>query len=266
MTITRPRGRRPARAARAQPAAGRSVRTSWSIRTRCADRPAGRGRPRRPGGRDRAGLGSLTVALAETGAEVTAVEIDRHLLPGLARGGRAARRARWSQGDALALDWAAVLAGHDDLGAGGQPALQRRHAARARPARRACRPSPHAVMVQREVGERLAAAPGDDGLRHPVGEGRLLGHGRGRRPGAARRCSCPGPRSSRRWCHHPPAGPRGRRRPRPLFALVRAGFGQRRKMLRRSLAGRGDIRAVRAGRHPAGGPRPRSSASPSGVP
>ena len=27
------------------------------------------------------GLGSLTLALAETGAEVTAIELDRHLLP-----------------------------------------------------------------------------------------------------------------------------------------------------------------------------------------
>ena len=38
-----------------------------------------------------------------------------------------------------------------------------------------------------------------------------------------------------------------------LFALVRAGFGQRRKMLRRSLAGLVDARGVRRGRHPARG-------------
>ena len=38
-----------------------------------------------------AGLGSLTLALAETGAAVTAVEIDRHLRTGAAVGGRAGR-------------------------------------------------------------------------------------------------------------------------------------------------------------------------------
>ena len=32
-----------------------------------------------------AGLGSLTLALAETGADVTAVELDRDLVPVLAR-------------------------------------------------------------------------------------------------------------------------------------------------------------------------------------
>ena len=36
-----------------------------------------------------AGLGSLTLALAETGADVTAVEVDRGLVPGAARRGRA---------------------------------------------------------------------------------------------------------------------------------------------------------------------------------
>ncbi len=44
-----------------------------------------------------AGLGALTLALAETGATVTAVEIDQHLIPVLraaGRGPRSARRAR----------------------------------------------------------------------------------------------------------------------------------------------------------------------------
>ena len=91
----------------------------------------------------------------------------------------------------------------------------------------ACRPSrAMLVMVQREVGERLAAGRGRRRLRHPVGEGGLLGHGRGGRAGAGHACSCPaqgrvgaGARSSA-----------GRRRPwtpptrRRLFALVRAGL------------------------------------------
>ena len=76
------------------------------------------------------------------------------------------------------------------------------------------------VMVQREVGERLAAAPGDAGLRHPVGEGRPTGPRRGRRAGAARGVPAPaegrvGPRAHRR------AGPR--RPPTPTRRAVRAG-------------------------------------------
>ena len=97
------------------------------------------------------------------------------------------------------------------------------------------------VMVQREVGERLVAAPGDDGLRRGVGQGRLLG-GRvelvGRVPASV---FLPRPGSNRCWSDL-------ERRPPPavdpalvsygrLFAVVRAGFAQRRKMLRRALAG-----------------------------
>ena len=55
-----------------------------------------------------AGLGSLTLALLETGAAVTAVEIDRHLVPVL-RGGRRRPGPPWCEGDAMDLDWAALL-------------------------------------------------------------------------------------------------------------------------------------------------------------
>ena len=60
-----------------------------------------------------AGLGSLTLALAETGAAVTAVEVDR----GSRR--RSLREVvadvpdvRVVEADAMTLDWAALLAGH----------------------------------------------------------------------------------------------------------------------------------------------------------
>ena len=56
------------------------------------------------------------------------------------------------------------------------------------------------VMVQREVGERLAAGPGRRAVRRGVGEGRVLRRGRGRRRRCPPRCSCPGPRSTRRSC------------------------------------------------------------------
>ncbi len=106
-----------------------------------------------------AGLGSLTLALVETGASVTAVELDRYLVPVL-REVVADVPVRVVEGDAMRLDWAELLAGHDrwtlvanlpynvatplvlDLLAG-VPAIERM-----------------LVMVQLEAGERLAAQPG----------------------------------------------------------------------------------------------------------
>ncbi|MGH9065661.1 MAG: rRNA adenine N-6-methyltransferase family protein, partial [Acidimicrobiales bacterium] len=65
-----------------------------------------------------AGLGSLTLALAATGAAVTAVEVDRRLLPAL-RQVVAPAGVRIVEGDALDLPWDEVLGAG---GAGGPPA------------------------------------------------------------------------------------------------------------------------------------------------
>ena len=83
-----------------------------------------------------AGLGSLTLALAETGAAVTAVEIDRHLVPVLREVVEPRRGAPSSRATRCASTGTACSAGGRPLGAGRQPALQRRHAAGARPAGR----------------------------------------------------------------------------------------------------------------------------------
>ncbi len=108
-----------------------------------------------------AGLGSLTLALAETGASVVAVEIDKYLLPVL-RSVVEPVGVEVVEGDALRLDWAALLGdrGPWTLVANlpynvatplvaelldGVPQLDRM-----------------LVMVQREVAERLAARAGDD--------------------------------------------------------------------------------------------------------
>lgn len=110
-----------------------------------------------------AGLGSLTLALAGAGAEVVAIELDRTLIPALveAVGGRPKVRLRHV--DAMRVDWVAEL--------GREPGW------------RLCANLPYnlavplvldmldeapmvdrfVVMVQREVGERLVAAPGDVG-------------------------------------------------------------------------------------------------------
>lgn len=184
-----------------------------------------------------AGLGSLTLALVETGAEVTAVEVDPGLV-GVLRETVAPRGVAVVEADALALDWPALLGGGPwalvanlpynvatplvaDL-LDGVPAISRM-----------------LVMVQREVGDRLAAGPGSDAygavsvkvaywaearvvgrvpptvfLPVPKVESALVRIDRRPQPAV-------GPAVDRDW----------------MFRLVAAGFGQRRKMLRRSLAG-----------------------------
>jgi 16S rRNA (adenine1518-N6/adenine1519-N6)-dimethyltransferase len=197
-----------------------------------------------------AGLGSLTLALAETGAEVTAVETDRYLLPVL-REVAEPHGVRVVEGDAQRLDWDDVLAGADrwvlvanlpynvatplvlDL-LDEVPAIERM-----------------LVMVQREAGERLAAGPGDPAYGIPSvkvaywAEAAVVG----KVPASV---FVPRPRVESVLV-------RITRRPEPatdadlerLFALVRAGFGQRRKMLRRSLSGLVDAEAFeRAGIRP----------------
>ncbi|HEX4862852.1 MAG TPA: rRNA adenine N-6-methyltransferase family protein, partial [Acidimicrobiales bacterium] len=61
------------------------------------------------------GLGSLTLALLETGADVVAVEADRHLLPALEEAvggaGQAGGSVRIVHADAMRADWRALLSG-----------------------------------------------------------------------------------------------------------------------------------------------------------
>jgi 16S rRNA (adenine1518-N6/adenine1519-N6)-dimethyltransferase len=197
------------------------------------------------------GLGSLTLALVETGAEVTAVELDRHLLPAL-RSVVEPHGVRVVQGDAMRLDWHELLG---DAGARAGRARRPGFAPEARPwALVANLPYNVAtplvldllagvpaidrmlVMVQREVGERLAASPGAKAYGIPSvkvaywAEAKVVG----RVPPTV---FVPQPRvdSVLVRIHRLPAPPVDADRER-LFRLVEAGFGQRRKMLRRSLA------------------------------
>lgn len=185
-----------------------------------------------------AGLGSLTLALAETGANIIAVEIDDALVPILEANVKACANVRVVRGDAMALEWAPLLDGHDDWVLVANlpynvatplvadvldfvPMVKRM-----------------LVMVQREVAERFAARPstaawGAVSVKIAY-------------------------RATSRIAGHVPASvflPRPNvesslvemvRHDRPLddsidektlFGLVRAGFAKRRKMLRGSLAG-----------------------------
>jgi 16S rRNA (adenine1518-N6/adenine1519-N6)-dimethyltransferase len=186
-----------------------------------------------------AGLGSLTLALLEAGCEVTAIEVDRHLAPVLRSLVEPA--ATVVQADALRLDWPALLGSDDparpwalvanlpynlatplvlDLLAG-VPALQRL-----------------VVLVQLEVAERLAATPGTKAYGIPSVKRAWWADAAVLRK-VAPSVFVPRPRVDSAVValrRHPAAGTEDERR--AVFDLVEAGFGQRRKMLRRSLAGR----------------------------
>lgn len=184
------------------------------------------------------GLGSLTLALADTGAEVVAVEIDRGLVPILRDVVATAENVTVIEGDAMSLDWetlipiertATVVANLpyniatpliadllDDI-----PRITR-----------------IVVMVQKEVAQRLAATPGTSeygAVSVKVAywaTARLLGD-------VPPSVFIPRPKvnsSIIEITRRPqPAGSKDLA-PRELFSVVRKAFGQRRKMLRRSLA------------------------------
>lgn len=195
-----------------------------------------------------AGLGSLTLALAETGASVTAVEVDRHLLPVL-RQVVAAAGVTVVAGDAMTLDWGALL--------GPEPGW----ALVANLPYNVATPlvadlldtvpvvARMLVMVQREVGERLAAQVGDDAygaVSVKVGYWATASVV-GKVPASV---FVPKPRvesvlvAIRRRSQ--PAVDPALIGPAELFGVVRAGFAHRRKMLRRALAGVADAAAFAA--------------------
>ncbi len=191
-----------------------------------------------------AGLGSLTLALAETGASVTAVELDRHLVPVL-RSQVEPHGVRVVEADALVLSWPELLAGHP-----GPWALVANLPYNVavplvlRVLEEAPQVSSLLVMVQREVGERLTAGPGEKAYGAVSvkvaywADASLVG----RVPSSV---FIPKPRVESvlvRLERRPV--PEGTGAPGPdgdayqrLFTVVRAGFAHRRKMLRRSLDG-----------------------------
>jgi 16S rRNA (adenine1518-N6/adenine1519-N6)-dimethyltransferase len=186
-----------------------------------------------------AGLGSLTLALVEHGAVVTAVEVDRGLLP-LLRSLVEPEGVRVVEGDALRMDWDAVLVGSGtwvlvaNLPYNVATPLIITVLERVAPIARML------IMVQLDAGERLAAQPGG-GAYGAVSvkvaywaEAKVVGR-------VAPTVFYPRPRVDSALVAIT-------RRPVPavdpsevsyerLSEVVRAGFGQRRKMLRRSLAG-----------------------------
>ena len=166
-----------------------------------------------------AGLGSLTLALADTGADVTAIEVDTGMVPVLRDEVADRPNVRVVEADAMRLDWDEmldpsinwILVANLPYNVGTPlvcdildfvPQVQR-----------------ILVMVQREVAERFAAAPrssayGAISVKAAYwGSARIVGI----------------VEITRRV---PPTTD-----PVELFTLVKTAFGQRRKMLRKSLSG-----------------------------
>ncbi|MGH9245203.1 MAG: 16S rRNA (adenine(1518)-N(6)/adenine(1519)-N(6))-dimethyltransferase RsmA [Acidimicrobiales bacterium] len=183
-----------------------------------------------------AGLGALTLALAETGAEVTAVELDRHLLPALHEV-VAGSSVQVVESDAMTLPWDDVLAGAETWSLVANLPYNVAVPLVLDVLDRAPAIDSMLVMVQREVGERLAAGPGEAAYGIPSVRVAYWGAAEvvGRVPASV---FLPRPRVEsvlvRIRRHDRPAVDAD---PDRLFRLVRAGFGQRRKMLRRALAG-----------------------------
>ena len=191
------------------------------------------------------GLGSLTLGLTEAGAEVVAVEIDHRLAEELPRTAAAVQPEIFADPEAPRLR--VVRSDALDVTAGqvGEPAPTRlvanlpynvsvpilMHLLELLPSLRG-----GLVMVQSEVGYRIAAGPGSKEYGAPsakaawYGEWRIAGR-------VSRRIFWPVPGvDSVLVGYARRAEPRGDDAERALtFALVNAAFAQRRKMLRQAL-------------------------------
>jgi 16S rRNA (adenine1518-N6/adenine1519-N6)-dimethyltransferase len=186
-----------------------------------------------------AGLGSLTTALAESGARVVAIEIDRGIVPVLRSVVAAFSNVTVIEGDAQELSWPDLLAGADDwvLVANlpynvGTPLVMDLLDTVPSIARML-------VMVQREVGERMvaparSAAYGALSVKVAYwATARIIGH-------VPATVFVPQPKVESALVEitrrAQPAVPDVA--PDALFDLVKAGFAHRRQMLRRVLADR----------------------------
>lgn len=185
-----------------------------------------------------AGLGSLTLALVETGAEVQAMEVDKYLLEPL-RSVVSPHGVPVHHADALHADYGEILGGREAIIVANLPYNVATplvlHLLEAEPLIRRM-----LVMVQKEVGERFAAQAGDEAygaasLRvQYFADAQVVG-----KVGPSVFVPKPNVDSAlvsivrRDEVRVDPALVSES----ALFEVIRTSFGQRRKMLRRSLAG-----------------------------
>lgn len=189
------------------------------------------------------GIGSLTVELARSGARIVALERDRYLLPVLEEVLHGATNVRVVSGDAMTVDFGELLDDERHGGGDGWRMVSNLPYNIATPlVMRVLSDAPMVesmlVMVQREVGERLAAHVGD-GAYGAVSV-KVAYYGAARVVGIVPpTVFSPRPKVESalvqivRHDEPPVAVPSVSE----LFSLVQSGFGQRRKMLRGSLRG-----------------------------
>lgn len=184
-----------------------------------------------------AGLGSLTLALVETGATVEALEVDRHLLAPL-RAVVEPHGVRVHHADALRADYGEILGGRAAVVVANLPYNVATpvvlHLLEEVPL-----VTRMVVMVQREAAERLAATVGDDAYGAVSLRVQYFADARvvGRVPASV---FLPRPRVESSLVEVV-RRPDVRVSPQvvseaALFEVVRTSFAHRRKMLRRSLA------------------------------
>jgi 16S rRNA (adenine1518-N6/adenine1519-N6)-dimethyltransferase len=191
-----------------------------------------------------AGLGSLTLALVEAGAQVTAVEIDRHVLPVL-RSQVEPLGVEVVEADALTVDFAALLGPEPGWSLVANLPYNVAVPLVMRVLEEAPQVDSLLVMVQREVGERLAAKAKDEAYGAVSVKvaywttASVIGK-------VSSSVFIPKPRVESvlvrmdRRPDVPTLGAGGALGPGSpeydrLFAVVKGGFAHRRKMLRRSL-------------------------------
>ena len=190
------------------------------------------------------GVGSLTVALADAvgpDGEVLALELDRHLLPVLGEVVADLPQVGVVQGDALTVDYGALLGAGRETAAGSWVMVSNLPYNVATPLMaRLLEEVPElgvlTVMVQKEVAERLVAAPGTPACG--AISVKVAYHATAAVVGVVPpTVFVPRPKvnSAVARFERRPAPPVEVPSPDGLFALARAGFGQRRKTLRQSL-------------------------------
>jgi 16S rRNA (adenine1518-N6/adenine1519-N6)-dimethyltransferase len=183
-----------------------------------------------------AGLGSLTVPLAVTGAEVLAVEFDRALIPALKEVLESFPAVRIEERDAMKTEWPKVFG----AGRGRWKMVSNLPYNVAVPLLMGMLEAglpidSYLVMVQREIGERLVAKPGTDAYGAVsvrtayFADTKLL-----RR--VPRTVFWPMPKIESVLVRLTPLADAPVRSPRDLlFRLIDEGFAQRRKTMRNAL-------------------------------
>jgi len=182
------------------------------------------------------GLGALTLALLETGAEVTAVEVDDRLIEALKEVLVGRQGLRIVHADAMKIDWSHLL-GEDSWSMVANLPYNISTPLICNLLEEVSAVSRFFVMVQLEVADRLVASPGDTAYGLP--SVRVAYHANARKimrvPSSV---FWPRPRVESALVEivrHQEAAVTADSD--VLFRLVQAGFAQRRKMLRRSLRG-----------------------------